>query len=153
MVGPGKYFPEKNSLKDLVFLTLSNSLVGRSPLPLSPSLLPPPSLNSASLRSAAARATGGGGTLVEGWPETRLGPRALPGLRPLPPHHWEQPPLSARYTSPPAACKCLPNDGRHAKCTVCGNFSQTKGTVERHIEELHCHKLCENIIPECFSNL
>ena len=82
----------------------STHLLVRCP-PFSPSLLPPPSLD-ASLRAAAARATGGGGTLVEGG-RAGQSPGWDPGLglRPLPPHHCKQPPLG--YTSPPRPLQML----------------------------------------------
>ena len=93
-----------------------NSLVG--PLPsLSPSLLPPPSLD-ASLRAAAARATGGGGTLVEGWPETRLGPRA----RPPPAATTSLQTASSRIHLSPSTLANADNDGRHVECKLCGKF-------------------------------
>ena len=95
----GGWSKKKRKLQHLL-----NSLVG--PLPsLSPSLLPPPSLD-ASLRAAAARATGGGGTLVEGG-RAGQSPGWDPGLglRPLPPHHCKQPPLG--YTSPPRPLQML----------------------------------------------
>ena len=82
----------------------STHLLVRCP-PFSPSLRPPPSLD-ASLRAAAARATGGGGTLVEGG-RAGQSPGWDPGLglRPLPPHHCKQPPLG--YTSPPRPLQML----------------------------------------------